>query len=121
LAQSSSAGGRSPRERLGRERHIHRMEPEVVARAERVQGRLGPSGVSMPVAHAGSPGIPSHWADDHRPAMPLHPCRRASSHGVSGDPRTREWIPTLRDVTMSGGSCLPFQLRTEHLPQPSAK
>src|SRR5262249_48205762 len=50
LVQSSPAGGRSPRERLGREGRIHREVPEVVARAERVQGRLGPSGVSIPVA-----------------------------------------------------------------------
>jgi hypothetical protein len=108
LAQSSAAGGRSPRERLGREGHIHREVAEVVARAERVQGRLGPSGVSIPVAHAGGPGIPWHRADVRRPATPLHPSRERGDRRKSGagtscryGPRGaahKRSLPLLRDV-----------------------
>jgi hypothetical protein len=38
-----------------------------------------------------------------------------SSDGVSGDPRARDWIPTRRDVKMSGGAASHFNYERDTL------
>jgi hypothetical protein len=47
-------------ERLGGEGYVHHQEPEVVARAKRIQGRLKPDFVRIPVANGNHPAQPLH-------------------------------------------------------------
>ena len=88
--ETAQAGTRerpvSSRERLGGERQVHHQEPEVVARAERVQGRLDPEFVRVPVAHGNRPAKPVHGlggrglplaADTPDPARPARPASAA--------------------------------------------